>query len=150
MPKRGSVKPQRPTVGEIGRLLRAGGDDYWVDEAGRTYGFMSTGYSRALWDSGAMDVGEAHLWVLLPRARAGAKADERPIFPRPGDPIDLRPRARPRSYARMQIRTTRYASRPRRQRAAAIVAAVEVFAGDLRVPIAGSDTFREKTEPPEK
>lgn len=127
MPKRG-VKPFRPTIGEIQRQLREPGDDvHWIDEAGRAYGFMRDEYSRALRDRGAMDDDEAHLWVLLPRARTRAKVGEIVTFPAPDAQINLRPYLRPSSHVRLRIGVTRYLYRPRRQRAAALIAIVEEF-----------------------
>ena len=127
MPKR-KVKPYRPTVGEIQRMLRDPGDDaHWIDDAGRAYGFMRSDYSRLLWKRGALDEDEAHLWVLLPRPRAHAKVGEIVTFPPPDAPIDLRPYVRPQSHARLRIGVRRYLYRPRRQRAAALVATVELF-----------------------
>ncbi len=115
-------------------MLRNPGDDaHWIDDEGRAYGFMRDDYSRALWTRGAMDADEAHLWVLLPKARSRAKVGEIVIFPLPDDRIDLHPYLHPDSHARARVRVTRYLHRPRRQRAAAIVASIENF-GEIDAP----------------
>lgn len=126
MPAR-KVNPYRPTVGEIRKLLRTGADAYWVDAEGRTYGFMSTDFSRALWDRGAMSEDEAHMWVLLPPAKFGQKVGEYVTFPPVDARVNLSPYVRPKEAARLSVQVVKYLYRPRRQRAAGIVASVDEF-----------------------
>lgn len=126
MPKR-RVEPFRPTVGAIRAMMRDNRDDYWIDERERAYGFMSGDYSLALWTGGAMEDDEAHMWVLLPRPKRGDK--DRPAFPSPRSRVALRPFQRPDAAPKASIEIKRYVHRPRRQRAAGLIASVTSFSG---------------------
>lgn len=126
MPKR-RVAPFRPTVGAISEMLRENRDQYWVDSLGRAYGFMVGDYSLALWKGGTMEDDEAHMWVLLPRVARDEK--DRPTFPAPRTRVALRPFQRPDAPPKAGIVIRRYVHRPRRQRAAGLIAAVTDFSG---------------------
>jgi hypothetical protein len=126
MPAR-KVAPYRPTVREIQKLLREAPEAHWIDAERRTYGFMSTELSSALWHAGTMQEDEAHMWVLLPSVEYGQKRGEYATFPAPGEAAELRPYVRPKDAARLSVTAVKYLYRPRRQRAAALVASVREY-----------------------